>query len=43
MEHLLKNGESAQKASEELEIKLGAINNCIKKTQKQAGGYIWER
>lgn len=39
----IKEWESAQKASEELCIKLGSINNCIKGTQKQAGGYIWER
>lgn len=39
----IKEWESTQKASEELCIKLGSINNCIKGTQKQAGGYIWER
>lgn len=42
-ETFIKEWESVQKASEELGIKLGAINNCIKRTQKQAGGYIWER
>lgn len=39
----VKEWESAQKASEILNIKIGSINNCIKGTQKQAGGYIWER
>lgn len=39
----IKEWESVQKASEELDIKIGSINNCIKGTQKQVGGYIWER
>lgn len=39
----IKEWNSIQEASENLNIKLGSIKNCIKGTQKQAGGYLWER
>ena len=39
----IKEWSSIQEASENLNINLGSIKNCIKGTQKQAGGYLWER
>lgn len=39
----IKEWSSIQEASEKLNINLGSIKNCIKGTQKQAGGYLWER
>ncbi len=39
----IKEWNSIQEASENLNIKLNSIKNCIKGTQKQAGGYLWER
>lgn len=39
----VKEWNSMQEAAKNLNIKISSIKNCLAKTQKQAGGFIWKR